>query len=79
MQNPGRHQGSRALLLMIEILHFLKETKLWELWYIPYYMGNAGFISSTVGFQVVRDGQRFSELQGLRGSGHRAQRVASRL
>ena len=25
------------LLLMIEILHYLKDPKLWELWYIPYY------------------------------------------
>ena len=36
------------LLLMIEILHCLKDPKLWELWYIPYYVGSAGFISSTV-------------------------------
>ena len=33
---------------MIEILHHLKDPKLWELWYSPYYGGNAGFISSTV-------------------------------
>ena len=25
------------LLLMIEILHYLKDPKPWELWYIPYY------------------------------------------
>ena len=25
------------ILLMIEILHYLKDPKLWELWYIPYY------------------------------------------
>ena len=25
------------LLLMIKILHDLKDPKLWELWYIPYY------------------------------------------
>ena len=31
-------QGSRAsLLLMDKILHYLKDPKLWELWYIPYY------------------------------------------
>ena len=24
------------MLLMIEILHYLKDPKLWELWYIPY-------------------------------------------
>ena len=35
-------------LLMIYILHDLKDPKLWELWYIPC-MGHAGFISSTVG------------------------------
>ena len=28
---------SGLLLLMIYILHFLKDPKLWELWYIPYY------------------------------------------
>ena len=33
---------------MIEVLHYLKDPKLWELWFIPYYMGNAEFISSTV-------------------------------
>ena len=26
-----------SLLLMIEILHHLKDPKLWELWSIPYY------------------------------------------
>ena len=31
--------------LMMEILHYLKDPKLWELWYI---MGHAGFLSSTV-------------------------------
>ena len=25
-----------VLLLMIEILHYLKDPTLWELWYIPY-------------------------------------------
>ena len=25
------------LLLMIKILHYLKDPKLWEFWYIPYY------------------------------------------
>ena len=25
------------VLLMIQILHYLKDRKLWELWYIPYY------------------------------------------
>ena len=25
------------ILLMIDILHYLKDPKLWELWYIPYY------------------------------------------
>ena len=23
--------------LMIEILHYLKDPRLWELWYLPYY------------------------------------------
>ena len=27
----------RILLLMIDILHYLKDPKLWELWYIPYF------------------------------------------
>ena len=34
---------------MIEILHYFKAPKLWDLWYILPIMGNAGFISSTVG------------------------------
>ena len=25
------------ILLMIEILHYLQDPKLWESWYIPYY------------------------------------------
>ena len=25
------------LRLMVKILHYLKDPKLWELWYIPYY------------------------------------------
>ena len=25
------------ILLMVEILHYLKDPKLWELWYVPYY------------------------------------------
>ena len=29
--------GPHRLLLMIEILHYLKDPKLWESWYIPYY------------------------------------------
>ena len=37
--------------------HYLKDPKLWELWCSRYYygpiMGNAGFISSTVGLVVV--------------------------
>ena len=30
-------QYSEAPRLMIEILHYLKDPKLWEFWYIPYY------------------------------------------
>ena len=33
---------------MDKILHDLKDPKLWELWYIPYNGGNAGFCPSTV-------------------------------
>ena len=53
---------------MIEILHYLKDPKLWELWYIPYYGCKAGFISSTVlGFRVGCYGTgRRSSLGGLR-------------
>ena len=33
---------------MIEILHYLRDPRLWELWYIPYY-GSAGqpYLSGT--------------------------------
>ena len=34
--------------LMMQILQYLKDPKLWELWYIFLMMGNAGFISSTL-------------------------------
>ena len=27
--------GFLGLLLIVEILHYLKDPKLWELWYIP--------------------------------------------
>ena len=48
----GPHPSMRIpefclLLLMIQILHYLKDPKLWELW-IFLIMGNAGFISSAV-------------------------------
>ena len=33
---------------MDKILHDLKDSKLWELWYIFLIMGNAGFCPSTV-------------------------------
>ena len=33
---------------MDKILHDPKDPILWELWYIPYIMGNAGFCPSTV-------------------------------
>ena len=29
--------GYDDIRLMIKILHYLKDPKLWELWYIPYY------------------------------------------
>ena len=49
-QEPCRLQTSTipTLRLMDKILHDLKDSKLWELWYIPYIMGNAGFCPSTV-------------------------------
>ena len=31
-----RPRNSQKLLLIVQILHDLKEPKLWELWYIPY-------------------------------------------
>ena len=32
---------------MDKILHDPKDPKLWELWYIPLFMGSAGFCPST--------------------------------
>ena len=26
-----------VIWLMVEILHYIRDRKLWELWYIPYY------------------------------------------
>ena len=37
-----------TLLLMVEILHYLKDPKLWEFWHIPYSGVLQDFISSTV-------------------------------
>ena len=60
---------------MIEILRYLKDPKLWELWYISYYMGNAGFIPSTVGVYTTSkvSFRAFGEFRGLgfRGLGFR--------
>ena len=34
---PGyTHAAGHGILLMAKILHDLKDSKLWELWYIPY-------------------------------------------
>ena len=59
------------LLLMIYILHYLKDPEQWEVGYIPYYlkgndgifliMGIAGFISSTVG----SSGLQFLQISGV--------------
>ena len=38
---------------MLEILRYFKDPKLWELYGIFLIMGNAGFISSTVGLRVT--------------------------
>ena len=40
------------ILLMDKILHDPKDPKLWELWYIPEKMGNAGFCPSAVSSTV---------------------------
>ena len=38
MQNPDDETAETLkILLMIYILQYLKDPKLWELWYIPYY------------------------------------------
>ena len=41
-----------VILLMIEILHYLKDLTRWELWYLPYSGYTAGFMSSTVEEQL---------------------------
>ena len=30
------HRAKEVVLLMDKILHDLKDSKLWELWYVPY-------------------------------------------
>ena len=42
---------------MIQLLHYLKDPKLWELCYILFY-GYAGYISSTVGFRFLVVGSK---------------------
>ena len=39
---------------MIEILHYLKDPKLWELMVYSFFWGNAGFIPSSVVFTYKR-------------------------
>ena len=50
-QKPRRpeRRSRLSLVLMISILHYLMDPKLWELYGIFLIMGNAGSISSTVG------------------------------
>ena len=44
---------------MIEILHYLKDPKLWELWYIPYYgYGRIYIINGNPPFSHLRFGHR---------------------
>ena len=48
--------GPGILRLMDKILHDLKDPKLWELWYIPYY-GSCRILSmsrSTIGAILIR-------------------------
>ena len=46
---PSEFSGClHTLLLMVEILHYLKDPKLWEFWHIPYSGVLQDFISSTV-------------------------------
>ena len=54
----GLHEA--MVLLIIEILHYLKDPKLWELWVYSLLWGNAGFISSTVseGFHGLSEKER---------------------
>ena len=33
-----------SLLLVIEILHYLNDPKIWEIWYIPYHGSYRNFI-----------------------------------
>ena len=51
-----------VLLLMIETLHYFKDPTLWETFGIFLIMGNAGFISSTVGLRRRFPGYSLGEL-----------------
>ena len=37
LQSQNTRPNSAGILLMIYILHYLKDPKLWKFWYIPYY------------------------------------------
>ena len=55
------------VLLMDKILHDLKDPKLWELWYIPYY-GHAGFCPSTVSLAAASCEDEGSLPEGFQGA-----------
>ena len=46
--------GLGKVLLMIQILHYLKDPKLWELWYVPHYGScRIYIINRRMGFRAV--------------------------
>ena len=49
---------------MIEILHYLKDSKLWELWYIPYHGSCRSYIIKRTKVSVYQSGVR--RLGGVR-------------
>ena len=46
------------LLLMIQILHYLNDPKLWELWYIPYYGKYRIYIITRTNRRLLSHGSR---------------------
>ena len=44
---------------MDKILHYFKYPKLWELWYVPFFVGSAGFSPSAVWLASKQKNKQF--------------------
>ena len=74
-RSVNTNPGLQKLRLMILILHYLKDPKLWEFWSIPYYMSNAGYTYIYIYIYIYHHHQNLHRPAAtLPGSGSRVRR-----